>query len=238
MKKLLILFAVAFLLSLTFASASDFYYKQGESIDIKMPCYMGGAYCDVSFTCSLTAQYPKTSQIFIDNQVMTRNPSYYNYTINNSNTYGIYPASMSCSNGTLSGKSDFTFEITPTGEILSTSDSFLYIGILSLLIILFILSITKIFTASSLAWLYGCISISYFLLIGIIFISGKIVNNFIPSLPAIGAFLDTALTILIVGLFPLIIFLVLSLFYKAFNEKEIGKMQDMGYTAEEIKRYR
>lgn len=100
----------------SFTLGDGLVYKQGQIIDLKIPCYTNGSYCSVAATCDLTVQLPNGT-ILIDNQAMTYNPSYFNYTLESNQTreIGNYPCSMVCVDGSDSGHKDFTFEITTTG---------------------------------------------------------------------------------------------------------------------------
>jgi hypothetical protein len=240
MKKQLLLILIATLFILPLISAeSSFIFQQNKATDLKISCLdIDSAFCNNQTNCLITIYSPPNQTLLIDNQNMTWHSNYFNYSLNGSqlSVLGIYNVVIQCI-GETTGFSTFNFEITPTGELLDTSDSFLYIGILLLLLTLFVLSLYKMSNANSIGLLAGTLSIAYFLLIGLVFMSGKIVNNFIPGLQAIGSFLDTSLIILIICLFPLILSMIMFLLYKALNEKEIGKMQTMGYSEAEARQF-
>lgn len=145
MKKLIMvimafMFSISLLSALTEISDTQLRFKQYDTIDLKIPCYIDGNYCDSSFNCFITSQYPGTGQLFIDHKQMTYNPSYYNYTLNSTAIYGEYPSSISCSNTTISGKIDFIFIINPRGEEITTPYIIVYIFFLLVCIALIIFS--------------------------------------------------------------------------------------------------
>jgi hypothetical protein len=113
-----LLLAMAFLFVWLAAatSADSLVYKQGQEVDLKIPCYVNGSYCSAGATCDITIQYPNGT-LLVSNQAMDYNPSYFNYTLYPAQTTAIgnYPCSMVCVDGGESGYKDFTFEITTTG---------------------------------------------------------------------------------------------------------------------------
>ena len=128
--------------------------------------------------------------------------------------------------------------VTFTGDELTIGDTILYLIIMLLLVLSFSLSLYKVFNSDNIATLLATMAATYFLFIAIIFVSGKIVNNFMPTLPAIGQFLDTVLIILIVCLLPLILFMIIYVLTTMLRNKEEEGLMKMGYSAEESRRYR
>ena len=122
--KLALLILVVFSALLPLVSA-DYIYRQGNSIDIKTSCFNNGTYCSNAATCNLTALYPN-STAFIDNQPMTYNPSYFNYTLPSSDILGIYQSSVVCEDSGNNTYSTFDFSITSSGNPATTSDSILF----------------------------------------------------------------------------------------------------------------
>jgi hypothetical protein len=145
-KQLLIITFVMVLISLTaFVSANDLTFKQGQDIDIKVPCYINGSYCSAGATCSITIQYPNNGTLLVNNQAMTYNPSYFNYTLNSSQTrvIGSYPCSMVCVDGSDSGYRDFPIEITTTGANNELMINIIAFIIIAFAIVMLVLGINK-----------------------------------------------------------------------------------------------
>jgi hypothetical protein len=96
--------------------AEGLVYKQGQEIDLKIPCYINGSYCSVGANCDITIQYPNGT-LLVNNSAMNYNPSYFSYLLfaNQTTAVGNYPCSMVCVDGGESGYKDFTFEVTTTG---------------------------------------------------------------------------------------------------------------------------
>lgn len=116
---------------------SNYVYKSGQDIDLKVPCFNNGTYCSISTACNITIQYPNGSAL-IHNQVMDNQVSYYNYTIprNYTGINGNYFSSMSCC-GSSCGYSTFTFDITPNGFNQTTAQ-----GINSLAYLIILVALT------------------------------------------------------------------------------------------------
>jgi len=124
MKKIILLMIMAICL-IGFASAqSELFYKQGSTIDLKIPCFANGTYCSGSATCNITINYPNGTSL-INNQPMTNQASFFNYTLNSSQTtvLGPYQSSMVCDENGTSGHSTFQFMITSSGTEPTTSKS-------------------------------------------------------------------------------------------------------------------
>jgi len=232
--KIILAFLVVFY-SISLVLALQGTYKLNDPVYLTQSCFQSGAICD---TCNISSITSPTSTLILSNKIMTKGSSEFNYTFHNSSYLGIYYVNGYCTYGLDVQNWRYSFEVTPTGEKLGTYDAILYIGILLLLLILLIGSLYKLFTQDNMAWFLGFLAISYFLLVSLVFMSGKIVNNFIPSLPAIGQFFDIALLILIILMFPLLLFMLFYPLYLKAKNKEKEDMMAMGYSAEETKQFR
>ena len=140
MKKIL-LFALLMLL-VPVVTASSYNFEQGKNINLKTICYdIDNNFCIATTKCNITIWYENNS-LLVDNQPMSYNPNYYNYTLTSSQTkkIGNYFASVICV-GNTTGSSTFSFEITPTGSTLSIAQGIVYIIFLVAIIFLFSLSL-------------------------------------------------------------------------------------------------
>lgn len=118
MKKLLLTLLLGmFMISLCSAVTSDFTFKAGDVIDLKIPCYNNGTYCSTIAKCNVTINYPNGTNL-IKQAGMTNQYSYHNYTWSNSYTWvsGIYFYSVLCNDNNLFGVYDGYVQITPTGS--------------------------------------------------------------------------------------------------------------------------
>lgn len=182
----------------------------------------------------ITSPSPNQS-ILITNAVMTKSGNLFNYTFCNTSQVGIYTYGYCDNAGNCYSNN---FEVTKTGSAFGISDAVIYGIILAMALIFFVISVRQLFLSDSLGLITGFISLSYFLLVVIIFMSDKIVNNFIPTLPAVGAFLDTALIISIVGIFVLFIGLTVYVINHMLDSIKTNKLVSMGHTPEEANRYK
>jgi len=112
-KYIFILFLLLFS-SIAFAEPTLF-YKQGESIDLKIPCANDGLPCSSVSTCNITINYPNGSNM-VNNQLMTNNGAYHNYTLVSSSVVGEYQTTIFCEDGADAGYDGFSFQVNSTGE--------------------------------------------------------------------------------------------------------------------------
>ena len=123
MKYAFILFLI--LLS-SLAIAETEYYQKNSLIDIKEPCINNHQACSNQSSCNITINYP-SSEIFINNQPMTNQGAFYNYTLPNSTISGQYKVIIYCADNGIYGNDVFTFEINDNGR--QTNDYAFIIGI-------------------------------------------------------------------------------------------------------------
>ena len=113
---LIILFVLCSFCAVAEIDPVNLVFKQGEVIDVKSPCISNNSYCNAGFQCNITIINPDTS-VFIDNEVMTRNVAFYNYTLQSVNTsvIGTYQLQIVCTDGTNKGYEFANFQITSSG---------------------------------------------------------------------------------------------------------------------------
>ena len=117
MKKILLILFVAIVFINVVSAEPSYIFKQNEEVDLKVSCFKNDySFCAITTTCNLTIIFPN-NDILIDNELMTNNVNYFNYTLSEgiNSRIGEYPVSVSCE-GTYNGFSTFTYEVTETGE--------------------------------------------------------------------------------------------------------------------------
>ena len=107
-KYIFILFLLLFS-SIAFAEPTLF-YKQGESIDLKIPCANDGLPCSSVSTCNITINYPDGSNM-VNNKLMTNNGTYHNYTLPSSSVVGEYQTTVFCIDGADAGYKSFSIYV-------------------------------------------------------------------------------------------------------------------------------
>lgn len=133
-KKIFILLVLSLLFILPMSLGEpDYYFRQGDAINLKVLCVNSGAPCSPSALCNLTSEYPNGS-LLVDNKQMTYNGVYLNYTLPSSMSLGQYQSFIFCNDSGNSGYSSFAFVINDTGEQDSTN-------LTVMLIILFVFTI-------------------------------------------------------------------------------------------------
>lgn len=115
MKKILLLIISLMLCTMALA-APEYYFKQSNTIDIKIPCVTNtGASCSGSATCNITIQYPNTSTM-IKEGLMQNQGTFHNYTTSDTETLGEYECTVFCIDGSNTGYNSFSYVINSTGE--------------------------------------------------------------------------------------------------------------------------
>ena len=137
-KKIIVLALILLVMPMVLAADYSYLFQQDKETNLKIFCVDdNNVLCDATVGCNLTILYPNNS-ILIDNEIMTHNANYFNYSLTTEqmNTIGEYSVSVACANS-YAGFSTFTYLITPSGEPFTPEKSYLLFGIL-LSIFLFI----------------------------------------------------------------------------------------------------
>lgn len=159
------------ILSISCLSAEDeLYFQANTDIDLKIPCIYDNTVCGATFNCNVTITSPD-GDIFVSGQTMTRQSSYYNYTLPSSDVEGKYYLTMYCSDGTENGYSTFFFNINKRGSDKEYSMISILIGFLILIAFFLVMGYVEEFWAMQ--W------VSYSLaFIQLIFVAGVMyINN-------------------------------------------------------------
>ena len=92
-------------------------FQYNRAFDLKRVCTIDGFYCDSNFICNITLTYPD-GNILINNQLMTNNQSFRNFSITQvqNNQLGIIKVIQSCNNGTNAGADTYDVIITADGN--------------------------------------------------------------------------------------------------------------------------
>ena len=106
---------------------SQLTFNPNEPAEIKVSCFdLSHDFCDATTNCNITIYYPNMS-ILTDNQEMTNNLNYFNYTTPPLNERGEYHAVVACEDSGSYGYTSFSFIST---SIPATSQGNVAIGIL------------------------------------------------------------------------------------------------------------
>ena len=108
------LLLVLFCLPVVFSDDSIF--KVNEVADLKVPCLNNDSYCSAVAICNATVLFPN-GDVFVEDAAMTNSGSYFNFTMNASNTstIGVYKLQVTCFDGVDPGYSLLEFKITSSG---------------------------------------------------------------------------------------------------------------------------
>ncbi len=144
----LMMFVLLLTPTLLAVSDTSYIFKKGDSAMLKTPVKDSGGGACVSCTCDLTVLYPNGSTL-VDFQTTSMSNGFASYSLNENQTEttGEYSVDLTCNDGSVSGSSQFSYEITPTGkEITLTS----IIANISLMVFFFILILGFYFTTKTL----------------------------------------------------------------------------------------
>lgn len=110
MKSAIYLILLVILSALALADTQEYY--QDSTVNINIPCYENGKPCIELTNCSITIFDPNEA-VIISNHNMTRNETYYNYSIKGiyHSQIGLYKGYMNCVTPTASGFSSFSYII-------------------------------------------------------------------------------------------------------------------------------
>jgi hypothetical protein len=106
-------------------------YMRNDKINLNFPCNL----CDNTTNCNLTLQYPSTNYMVFEKS-MTRNDTYYNYTLPDSSIAGNYIGSTTCCSNTTCVTQGFGLTISSTGNrVVPVWVSILGIGIMAVFLV-------------------------------------------------------------------------------------------------------
>jgi len=134
MKRILLTIIVGMFL-LTCVSATDFLGQQFEEINIIENCRDDGAPCDATYLCNITITDP-FNNINVSNAPMTRNDTFYNYTLTATGELGVYHYTTDCSNATFAGTNKGLITVTTTGKTPNMMITLLLLGVALVLFII------------------------------------------------------------------------------------------------------
>ena len=139
MKNKLIFVFLILLIIIPLASSETF--KQSSQTDFTKTCTnSSGNICSSSSSCEITIRFPRNNSYVINNASMTNNNNgIFNYTLSSTNlgVLGSYDWDMFCCEGTDCGEAHGSFSVTKTGVELSQDKAMIYLGMLTLLILIF-----------------------------------------------------------------------------------------------------
>lgn len=139
MKKILILISFLALLvfSVGLSTGQDirFVGRQNNVVDIREPCYNNGTYCSASAYCNISIWNPNQN-IIISGATMDNNGAYHNYSLNTTQTslIGLYEASITCTDNSLSSFNNYWFKLTPSGETADSGEATILLVILGVMV--------------------------------------------------------------------------------------------------------
>lgn len=214
------LFLILVISLISFISAQELKFtgQQNTELNIFNECEDNGFPCDSNYKCNITIITPSQT-ILVLNDLMTRNQTIYNYTLNTDQTsiLGLYEDSMCCTNNSHSGCELFLHEITPSGSTgLNEGQGSSLIGILIILLVTTIFFLILGILTKSVPFKMFFVSLSILLMIGTIGFGVTIMQNFFGTFSSLVSGFGTFYTILIIllsgGAVGLLIYLIMVAF--------------------------
>jgi hypothetical protein len=220
-------------------------FKPGIPINYEKPCVNNGTYCSNSATCNITVYSPNLTAI-INNQAMTNNGAYFNYTIPaQTQISNLYSTAITCKDGNNQGFSTFQMEINPLGAELDGSKASLYIAMLLIGILMFIGSIIAAITIPAdnprdqmTGYVLAVSNIKYvkiilwgiaYLLLMLIMWTSYIISFGLLNMDFLGSLFQFAFYTMVVLVLPLIVLLVYLMIANAVRDSEISKLISGGF---------
>jgi len=229
------LFGILLLFSLIIVSALTF--EQNSAITLNFPCTYNGSFAPASTLCNLSIIYPNNS-LMVENELASYSGSgIASFIVPDSSVNGNYKVPISCTypNG-ISEEGSSNFIITPNGESPDIAKTFVYLGLIFIILILFIICLYFLFKLDSLSWKIGLLAMSYIILNGFLLMCWKSAEMFLTSIPFIEIVFRVLYITSNVGYFPVFIGLVTYLLIKLTDEKNMNTLVGRGYDQDLAKR--
>lgn len=116
-------------------------FEQNQNLDFKVACSIDGARCSSSATCNINIRNP--DEVYIKNYTSMTNLNNGEFNVSiaggDLSTLGDYSFCTFCADGVNNGSVCSSFEVTPSGSILSTGEGIIYIIFICVLIFTFLL---------------------------------------------------------------------------------------------------
>jgi len=231
-KQLMILFMCILLVGVVTPALTTLgTFEAGKDIKLIQLC------ADCTYTNITSVGYPNSTSA-ISNIEMTKSGTEFYYILDSdyTNPVGTY---------TINGVGDiggtdtiwaYTFEVTPNGQVLTSGQAFINIGLLSILIIFLIGCVAFFLHGNNLLVKVGTLGFGYLLLIAITFISWNMASDFLLSAPFVASMLRILFFVLMAGLFPLLLGSFGWYFFMLFRIKEIQSLMDKGMDMDEAEK--
>lgn len=234
-KKLLLWVFVLFLIPIgTNAQDPAYIFEQEDDIDLRISCFdTNDLPCDDGTTCLLTIFYPDSS-VLIENQTMNREATYYNYSLNSSQTSinGEYSSIVYCA-GTTNDYTSFVYKITPSGEDPTEAQSILYIGLFVMILVLLVVSIATLLNIKNVYGKFTLLCVIYILFFALSFVGWNIADQFLTSATTLTAVLWVIFMVFRAMLIPFVLGLFLWIFFELRKIEVIKNMLERGIPEDE-----
>ncbi len=233
-----LLFGIIFLFSLlSLMSISALTLEQNVDSLISFPCTYNGTNCPAATECNLSVIYPNQSLMVENDNASYSGSGIAQYPIPDNSINGDYKVPLTCTfpDG-VSEEGNADFSITPNGEEPNLSQTFIYLGLILIILVLFILCVWGLSEIDSIGWKVGLIAISYILLNGFLLMCWKLAELFLTSVPFIEPVFRVLYIASNVGYFVMFLALVSYLLFKLTDEKTMKTLVARGYDEDSAKR--
>jgi hypothetical protein len=232
---------IAILLTINLVMGASYTFKHNEDVNFRFRCLdENNSYCSSGTSLIISVEYPNGSNA-LNNKSMTHNPSFYNITLP-TDSIGNYACIIISpnTNGTIS---EFTYDVTGTGERRDITKGILYISFLAILVFLFIvnmygmgklpkgndtdpygrlLSINNLKYLRSILWVF-----SWVILLVIVFTSSNLALVYAND-TMFGDMLFNLYRIMMTITLPMTVIWFAFLFIQIFKDREMKKMIERG----------
>lgn len=221
-----------FILLVTMVNAQDYVFKTGQFTDLKVACFdENKSLCLSSTTCQMTINYPNMTN-FVKNGSMTFNDVYFNYSLTQPLTVGLYSVVVDCQ-GTTDGYSTFTYLLTRTGEESTTSNTIFYLASISILILFLGVSIYGFVISKSALGKYVFVVLTYLFFTVMTYVSWIMADSFITNSSFLVWFLKFLFMFSLWSFLPFFFISMLFFLYQFYQIKAIKNLVERGIPEDE-----
>ena len=232
--------------------SAEFVYKSDSSVDLKVPCSNNNQACSTNATCNITIFSP-TNVLLVDNEAMNNSGVYFNFTMpkENATSIGEYETVMFCEDNSDNDFTTFSFWVTPSGTIPSSTQGIIYgVGFIVVLALFIVCAVgawnidgeDKITMGGDIIeindgkhiklFLWG---LSYILLWTLSFLAWMTAENFL-NLGLIASFFESIFVIMKILAFPILLLFLGIYFMKLILDSKLHKLQERGLSIRRSKR--
>lgn len=236
MKKLNLFFICAFILVSTLSFSCALTIEQDVGLLIAFPVTFNGSNAPTGTTCNYSVIYPNLSMMVENNQANYTNTGIGSFILEDNSINGYYKAPLTCTFPDGSSESGSTdFKITPNGEDPNSSQIYIYLGLIFVILVFLAGIIFALFEIDSFAWRMGLTSFAYIIANVFLLVCWKTAEMFLTSIPFIEIIFRVLYVVSTAGYFPMFLFVLVYTLLHMTDEKNIETLMNRGFTEDQAR---